>query len=90
MPDGLTPDIVIEDNPLLPYAIGDVNEPLLKQALIEAGRTYDDGTSSTTLSRSMVSKFRKLPLVENVTFGKRILTLPSKAPHNILIRTEQK
>lgn len=90
MPDGLTPDIVIEDNPLLPYAIGDVNEPLLKQALIEAGRTYDDGTSSTTLSRSMVSKFRKLPQVENVTLGKRILTLPSKAPHNILIRTEQK
>lgn len=90
MPDGLTPDIVIEDDPLLPYAIGDVNEPLLKQALIEAGRTYDDGTSSITLSRSMVSKFRKLPQVENVTFGKRILTLPSKAPHNILIRTEQK
>ena len=88
MPDGLTPDIVIKDNPLLPYVIGDVNEPLLKQALIEAGRTYDEGTASASLSRSMVSQFRKLPQVESATFGKRILTLPSKATHNILFKTE--
>lgn len=88
MPDGLTPDIKIEDDPLLPYVIGDVNEPLLKQALIEAGRTYDEGTTSASLSRSMVSQFRKLPQVESATFGKRILTLPSKATHNISFKTE--
>lgn len=88
MPDGLTPDIVIKDNPLLPYVIGDVNEPLLKQALIEAGRTYDEGTVSASLSRSMVSQFRKLPQIESATFGKRILTLPSKVTHNILFKTE--
>lgn len=87
MPDGLTPDIVIKDNPLLPYVIGDVNEPLLKQALIEAGRIYDEGTASASLSRSMDSQFRKLPQIESATFGKRILTLPSKATHNILFKT---
>ena len=31
MPDGLIPDIQIEDNPIQAYQIGDVNEPLLKQ-----------------------------------------------------------
>lgn len=87
MPDGLTPDIVIKDNPLLPYVIGDVNEPLLKQALIEAGRTYDEGTASASRSRSMDSQFRKLPQIESATFGKRILTLPSKTTHNILFKT---
>ncbi|WP_299173420.1 S41 family peptidase [uncultured Bacteroides sp.] len=86
MPDGLTPDIAVKDNPLLPYAIGDVNEPLLKQALIEAGLTYDESTISTTLSRSMVSRLRKLPQTENGTFGKRILTLPSKVAHDMLIK----
>ena len=38
MPDGLIPDIQIEDDPIQAYQIGDVNEPLLKQALMEAGR----------------------------------------------------
>ena len=47
MPDGLIPDIQIEDNPIQAYQIGDVNEPLLKQALTEAGRSYEtDGVRS--------------------------------------------
>lgn len=88
MPDGLIPDIAVDDTPLLPYAIGDVNEPLLKQALIEAGRTYDESSTSRTLSRSMVPKFRKLPQAENRTFGKRILTLPSTVIRDMLIKAE--
>ena len=31
MPDGLIPDIQIEDDPIQAYQIGDVNEPLLKR-----------------------------------------------------------
>ena len=47
MPDGLIPDIQIEDDPIQAYQIGDVNEPLLKQALTEAGRSYEtDGVRS--------------------------------------------
>lgn len=75
MPDGLIPDIQIEDNPIQAYQIGDVNEPLLKQALTEAGRSYEtDGVRS----RSAASPhFKALPPVKTPLFGKRIQLIPS-------------
>ena len=65
MPDGLIPDIQIEDDPIQAYQIGDVNEPLLKQALTEAGRSYEaDGVRS----RSAASPhFKALPPVKSTT-----------------------
>lgn len=75
MPDGLIPDIQIEDDPIQAYQIGDVNEPLLKQALTEAGRSYEtDGVRS----RSAASPhFKALPPVKTPLFGKRIQLIPS-------------
>ena len=57
------------------YQIGDVNEPLLKQALTEAGRSYEtDGVRS----RSAASPhFKALPPVKTPLFGKRIQLIPS-------------
>lgn len=75
MPDGFIPDIQIEDDPIQAYQIGDVNEPLLKQALTEAGRSYEtDGVRS----RSAASPhFKALPPVKTPLFGKRIQLIPS-------------
>ena len=36
MPDGMVPDVEVEDVPLLPYRLGDVDEPLLRAALTAA------------------------------------------------------
>lgn len=75
MPDGLIPDITMKDDPILAYQIGDVNEPLLKQALTEAGRSY--GTDDVS-SRSVVSPHvQALPVVETPLLGKRIQLTPS-------------
>ena len=75
MPDGLIPDIQIEDDPIQAYQIGDVNEPLLKQALMEAGRSYE---TNGVGSRSAASPhFKALPPVKTPLFGKRIQLIPS-------------
>ena len=75
MPDGLIPDIQIEDDPIQAYQIGDVNEPLLKQALTEAGRSYkSDGTRSRSAA---TPHFQTLPIVKTPLFGKRIQLIPS-------------
>ena len=68
MPDGLIPDIQIEDDPIQAYQIGDVNEPLLKQALTEAGRSYEtDGVRS----RSAASPpLQGTPACKNTTLWK--------------------
>lgn len=77
-PNGLIPDIKSKDEPLLPYQLGDVNETLLRQALMEAGRTYD--TNTFTHSRNATTFFRKLPFVRKSNFGMRI-----QLPHSHLI-----
>lgn len=72
MPDGLRPDVGVGDEPMLGYALGDVNEPLLRQALTEAGRTYDDAPAAVQ-TRSRASDYTRLPGVQQPAFGKRIL-----------------
>lgn len=75
MPDGLIPDVEVADNAMLPYQLGDVDEPLLRAALTAAGRTYDDeGTLST---RSLDARFIPMRGVQKPVFGKRILLAPS-------------
>lgn len=74
MPDGLQPDIEADDDPLLPYQLGDVDEPMLRMALQEAGREYDE--PAEVKSRSAGRVLKKLPGPRTPAFGKRIL-LPS-------------
>lgn len=72
MPDGLTPAYAVEDAPELGYAFGDERDPMLRQALILAGRT-DLKTASTRAPAAPT--LEKMPLqVEKPSFGKRIQT----------------
>lgn len=71
MPDGLQPDVEVEDEPILPYALGDVNEPLLREALKQAGRPYD-GEVVVPSTRIPSLRFRQMPPVLKPNFGKRI------------------
>ena len=70
MPDGLQPDTEAIDDPMQPYQLGDVNEPLLRAALTQAGRHYE---TSDVRSRSMYPAFRSIEVPRKPTFGKRIL-----------------
>ena len=73
MPDGLQPDIQAIDDPMLPYQLGDVNEPMLRAALAEAGRHYETSYSG---SRSLSPAFRSLAVPQKPVFGKRIQLPP--------------
>lgn len=72
MPDGLKPNYPAEDAPDLGYDFGDERDPMLRQALILAGRT-DLKTASTRAPEA--PSLEKMPLqLEKPSFGKRILT----------------
>ena len=75
MPDGMVPDVEVEDIPLLPYRLGDVDEPLLRAALTAAGRTYDDEPAVQT--RGLGLQFGRMPDVRKPVFGRRILLPPA-------------
>lgn len=75
MPDGMVPDVEVEDIPLLPYRLGDVDEPLLRAALTAAGRTYDDAPAVQT--RGLGLQFGRMPDVRKPVFGRRILLPPA-------------
>ena len=74
MPNGLTPDVKAEDNPLETYQLGDENEAMLKVALQRAGKVYPESRSSVTYSPFIDSKVIETPKKPN--FGKRII-MPS-------------
>lgn len=75
MPDGMVPDVEVEDVPLLPYRLGDVDEPLLRAALTAAGRTYDDAPAVQT--RGLGTQFGRMPDMRKPVFGRRILLPPA-------------
>ena len=77
MPDGLIPDVAVADDAMLPYQLGDVEEPLLRAALTEAGRPYDDEATAAR-TRTPASQLKKLPGVEKPVFGRRIMLPPSE------------
>ena len=72
MPDGLIPDIEAEDRPDLGYGFGDERDPMLREALILAGRT-DLKTASTRAAQSTAPEKTPFQVVKPV-FGKRILS----------------
>lgn len=77
MPNGLHPDIKVEDEPMFPEQLGDVNELMLKAALTRAGKIYDETETSSRANAS-----HKLEVIEGphkANFGKRIL-LPNQLP----------
>ena len=72
MPNGLTPDVKAEDNPLETYQLGDVNEAMLKVALQRAGKVYPESRTQETFTPNL--KIIETPKKPN--FGKRII-MPS-------------
>ena len=76
MPDGLIPSIQVEDRPDLGYDFGDERDPMLRQALILAGRTDLHAVAST---RAAGRADRTPEQVVKPAFGKRILD-PDRIP----------
>ena len=76
MPDGLAPAIKVEDRPDLGYDFGDERDPMLRQALILAGRTDLHAAAST---RAAAKAERTPEQVVKPAFGKRILD-PDRIP----------
>ncbi len=76
MPDGLTPQYAAEDRPDLGYGFGDERDPMLRQALILAGRTdlQAAGVSARTAAPAPIRMSRQ---IVKPAFGKRVLTLPA-------------
>ena len=73
MPDGLQPDTPVQDDQIPLYQLGDVNEPLLRATLTQAGKQYDRANAR---SRSMSPALQHIDIPQKPVFGKRIL-LPS-------------
>ena len=72
MPDGLKPDIEVEDRPDLGVDFGDERDPMLRQALILAGRADLQATSTRATA---VPAPELLPRqIVKPSFGKRIRT----------------
>ena len=73
MPDGLKPAIPAEDRPDLGYDFGDERDPMLRQALILAGRS--DLKAASTRASTSPAPDRMPCQIEKPSFGKCIRTL---------------
>lgn len=73
MPDGLIPDVTVEDNPFEAINLGDENETMLKTALTRAGKIY---TASRSGKKELYME-RVQDTPQKASFGKRII-LPAK------------
>ena len=74
-PDGLVPDVEMEDNPIEPYQLGDDREALLREALTRAG--YSDLTPmSKAVSRSTQSLGKQVAMKRPE--GRRILLVDKR------------
>ena len=70
MPDGLTPDYTVRDEPY--YVFGDEQDPMLRQALILSGRTDLQAAPKTRAQAGLF--LEKVPCqIVKPSFGKRIL-----------------
>lgn len=72
MPNGLTPDIEAEDNPLEQYQLGDENEAMLKIALQKAGKVYPESRSIGIYTPNL----KTIDTPKKTVFGRRII-IPS-------------
>ena len=82
-PNGIVPDIEIDDNPEEPYALGDDREAMLRVALTEAG--YTDFTPLPEAKSRALSSSLGAPIPMK-TEGKRILLKPER-PMNFYSRS---
>ena len=74
MPDGLTPSVKVKDQPELGYDFGDERDPMLRQALILAGRT--DLKTASTRAVEIPAPERAPRQIIKPSFGRRIRCLP--------------
>lgn len=70
MPNGLTPNTKVEDNPFEPYQLGDENEAMLKVALTKAGKVYPAS------GRSIQPSLKALPEQPHDVFFGKLIALP--------------
>lgn len=74
MPNGLTPDVKAEDNPIEAYQLGDENEAMLKVALQKAGKVYPESRSQEAYTPNM----KTIETPKKANFGRRII-IPSQS-----------
>lgn len=74
MPNGLTPNLKAEDNPLETYQLGDENEAMLRVALEKAGKVYPASRSQETYTPDL----KTIDTPKKANFGRRII-IPSQS-----------
>lgn len=74
MPNGLTPIVKAEDNPLETYQLGDENEAMLKVALEKAGKVYPASRTQETYTPDL----KAIDTPKKANFGRRII-IPSQS-----------
>lgn len=74
MPNGLTPNVEAEDNPLETYQLGDENEAMLRIALEKAGKIYPASRSQETYTPDL----KTIEAPKKANFGRRII-IPSQS-----------
>lgn len=74
MPNGLTPNVEAEDNPLETYQLGDENEAMLKVALEKAGKIYPASRTQETYTPDL----KAIDTPKKANFGRRII-IPSQS-----------
>lgn len=74
MPNGLTPNVKAEDNPLETYQLGDENEAMLRVALEKAGKVYPASRSQETYTPDL----KTIDTPKKANFGRRII-IPSQS-----------
>lgn len=74
MPNGLTPNVEAEDNPLETYQLGDENEAMLRVALEKAGKVYPASRSQETYTPDL----KTIDTPKKANFGRRII-IPSQS-----------
>lgn len=74
MPNGLTPNVEAEDNPLETYQLGDENEAMLRIALEKAGKIYPASRTQETYTPDL----KAIDTPKKANFGRRII-IPSQS-----------
>lgn len=85
MPNGLTPNVEAEDNPLETYQLGDENEAMLRIALEKAGKIYPASRSQETYTADL----KAIETPKKANFGRRIIIPSQSRMPGIEQKTEQ-
>ena len=71
MPNGMQPNFLVDDDPMMPEQLGDVNEIMLKAALQRAGKVYSENDLKSRVGNDGI--YQQVYSPQRVNFGKRIL-----------------